>query len=85
MNDIFHSRTEVTGARNIFNYSNPEVDKLLTEFEDTRREIAKDAYHKLCGTCQGLPYLFLWKLDTSLLGERKYETILLHLTTTSLL
>ena len=66
VNDIFHTRTDTTGSRNIFNYSNQEVDTLLTDFENARREdAAKDAYHKLHETlADDLPYLFLWKLDT---------------------
>ena len=55
-----------TITRNIFNYSNPDIDGLLTDFENARREdAAKDAYHKLHETlADDLPYLFLWKLDT---------------------
>ena len=51
---------------NIFNYSNPEVDKILAEYDVARTDTAaQDAYHKLHATLsKDLPYLFLWKLDT---------------------
>ena len=72
VNDIFHTRTDTTGSRNIFNYSNPDVDALLTDFESARREdAAKDAYHKLHETlADDLPYLFLWKANTKSTAKR---------------
>jgi peptide/nickel transport system substrate-binding protein len=66
VNDLFHSRTQYDGVRNIFDYSNPEVDAILGDFEKARRvNSAKDAYHNLhVKLAEELPYLFLWKLDT---------------------
>ena len=66
VNDLFHTRAGREGAKNIFNYSDPEVDKILTEYEQARTDTAaQDAYHKLHAyLAKDLPYLFLWKLDT---------------------
>ncbi len=66
VNDLFHTRAGKEGRKNIFNYSNPEVDKVLEEYEAARTDTAaQDAYHKLHEIlAQDLPYLFLWKLDT---------------------
>lgn len=64
--DLFHSRSGRAGASNIFDYANPEVDRLLGQFDAAKTDTeAQDAYHALHRTlAQDLPYLFLWKLDT---------------------
>ena len=68
VNDLFQTRVETKyqGRHNIFNYSNPEVDATLVEYEKARTtDSAKNAYHKLHSQlADDLPYLFLWKLDT---------------------
>lgn len=66
VNDLFQTRSGTNGARNIFNYSNTDVDQLLTEYNQARTDTAaEDAYHKLHALlADDLPYLFLWKLDT---------------------
>ena len=66
VNDIFHTRIGQDGTDNIFNYSNEEVDSILTEFAQARTDTAaQDAYHQLHEVLAAdLPYLFLWKLDT---------------------
>lgn len=66
VNDLFHSRASGEGKKNIFNYSNGDVDALLKEYEAARTDTAaQDAYHKLhAKLSKELPYLFLWKLDT---------------------
>ena len=50
----------------MFGYSNPEVDAILKEYEDSVTDTEqRDAYHKLHKVLSvDLPYLFLWKLDT---------------------
>ena len=68
VNDLFQTRSETKfqGRHNIFNYSNPEVDATLVEYEKLgTTDSAKNAYHKLhAQLADDLPYLFLWKLDT---------------------
>ncbi len=67
VNPLFHSRTDGgKGSLNVFNYSNPEVDRILARFEAARTDTeAQDAYHDLHAyLAEDLPYLFLWKLDT---------------------
>ena len=67
VNALFHTRdARGRGPLNIFNYSNPEVDKLLQQFDAARTDTeARDAYHNLHKYLSvDLPYLFLWKLDT---------------------
>jgi peptide/nickel transport system substrate-binding protein len=66
VNDKFHTRSGGEGARNIFDYSNPQVDQLLTRYTDARTDTeAQDAYHDLHAMlADELPYIFLWKLDT---------------------
>ena len=68
VNDLFYTRntSQFTGTRNIFNYSNPEIDTILDEYTNARTEDpARNAYQKLhTKLAQDLPYLFLWKLDT---------------------
>jgi peptide/nickel transport system substrate-binding protein len=67
VNPLFHTRTpDGQGALNIFNYSNPDVDRLLQRFEAARTDTeAQDAYHDLhAKLAEELPYVFLWKLDT---------------------
>jgi len=67
VNAQFHTRDAAgRGTKNIFNYSNGEVDKLLKQYETARTDTeARDAYHKLHAyLSKDLPYLFLWKLDT---------------------
>ena len=63
---LFHTREGGHGSMNIFNYSNPEVDRLLQAWDDAVTDTeAQDAYHELHALlAQDLPYLFLWKLDT---------------------
>ena len=63
---LFHTRRAGRGAKNIFNYTNPEIDALLAQFESARTDTqAQDAYHRLHALlAEQLPYLFLWKLDT---------------------
>ena len=67
VNSLFHTRTrDGKGGLNIFNYSNPEVDAILTRYENARTDTqAQDAYHDLHEKlAEELPYIFLWKLDT---------------------
>jgi len=66
VNHLFETRKGGKGTQNIFNYSNPEVDAILQEFNDARTDsAAKEAYYKLhAKLSEELPYLFLWKLDT---------------------
>ncbi|MEC7987996.1 MAG: ABC transporter substrate-binding protein [Myxococcota bacterium] len=66
VNNLFQTRSANKGTRNIFNYSNPEVDAILERFDDSRTvSDAKNAYHDLHAKLdEELPYLFLWKLDT---------------------
>jgi peptide/nickel transport system substrate-binding protein len=66
VNSLFETRSATRGSLNIFNYSNPQVDGLLTRFEDAKTDTeAKDAYYDLHQLlADDLPYLFLWKLDT---------------------
>jgi peptide/nickel transport system substrate-binding protein len=68
VNGLFHTRTSDgrEGNLNIFNYSNPQVDAILTRFDSARTDTeAQDAYHDLHALlAEELPYLFLWKLDT---------------------
>lgn len=66
VNELYNTRTKGQGTRNVFNYSDVEVDKLLAQFESAKTDTAaRDAYHKLHQKlAEDLPYLFLWKLDT---------------------
>jgi len=66
VNDLFQSRKGKQGKKNIFNFSNAEVDAVLADFDKARTDTtAQDAYHKLhTMLADDLPYLFLWKLDT---------------------
>ncbi len=66
VNPLFHTRAAGKGSLNIFNYTNAEVDKLLTRFDGARTDTeARDAYHELHALLdKELPYIFLWKLDT---------------------
>jgi peptide/nickel transport system substrate-binding protein len=66
VNAMFQTRDDGQGSLNIFNYSNPEVDALLEQYDGARTDTeAQDAYHDLHALlAKDLPYLFLWKLDT---------------------
>ncbi len=67
VNEIFETRgANKKGALNIFNYSNPTVDKQVADYNQARTDTAaNNAYHQLHATlAEDLPYLFLWKLDT---------------------
>ena len=67
VNAMFHTRTaDGRGAMNIFDYSNPDVDQILTRYDAARTDTeAQDAYHDLhAALAEDLPYIFLWKLDT---------------------
>lgn len=66
VNPLFHTRTGGKGALNIFNYTNPAVDAILTRWEGARTDTeARDAYHELHAMlAEESPYVFLWKLDT---------------------
>lgn len=66
VNNLFQTRSKDKGMRNIFNYSNPEVDAILERFNAARRDSdAQNAYLDLHAKLSDeLPYLFLWKLDT---------------------
>jgi ABC-type oligopeptide transport system substrate-binding subunit len=66
VNPLFHTRNGGRGALNIFNYTNPQVDALLAQYQSAKTDTqARDAYHKLHEKLDDeLPYLFLWKLDT---------------------
>ncbi len=67
VNALFHTRDDQgRGQLNIFNYSNPEVDRILSSYDTARTDTeAQDAYHELHAyLAKDLPYLFLWKLDT---------------------
>ena len=66
VNNLFETRSGSRGANNIFNYSNPSIDQVVSEYNAARTDTAaQDAYHKLHAIlADDLPYLFLWKLDT---------------------
>jgi len=66
VNAMFHTRTGGQGGSNIFNYSNPAVDTILSRYDNAKTDTeAQDAYHDLHAyLADDLPYLFLWKLDT---------------------
>jgi len=66
VNSMFHTRADSKGSLNIFDYSNPEVDKLLDQYDSAKTDTeAQDAYHSLHEMlAEELPYIFLWKLDT---------------------
>jgi ABC-type transport system substrate-binding protein len=68
VNPMFHTRDDTAGvgALNIFNYSDPKVDEILTSFNNAKTDTsAQDAYHDLHAyLAEELPYIFLWKLDT---------------------
>ena len=78
VNNLFQSRSKEQGTRNIFNYSNPEVDAILQRFNAARRDSdAKNAYLDLHAKLSDeLPYLFLWKLDV--IGYKKEAFCLEH-------
>ena len=63
---LFETRTSNRGALNLFNYSEPEVDRLVRAWEDARTiGQAQEAYQALhLHLAEQRPYLFLWKLDT---------------------
>ena len=63
---MFQTRSGGKGTLNIFNYSNPDVDRLLEAHDMATTDTdAQDAYHELHHLMsKELPYLFLWKLDT---------------------
>ena len=67
VNDMFYTRSpDGKGATNIFDYSNPQVDAILSKYDAAKTDTeAQDAYHDLHAfLADDLPYLFLWKLDT---------------------
>lgn len=66
VNDMFHTRTSSQGRYNIFDYSNGEVDQILSRYDAAKTDTeAQDAYHDLHAfLADDLPYIFLWKLDT---------------------
>ena len=66
VNPMFNTRAGGKGSLNIFNYSNPATDAILTKYESAKTDTeARDAYHELHKQLSDeLPYLFLWKLDT---------------------
>jgi peptide/nickel transport system substrate-binding protein len=66
VNAMFNSRKSGKGEKNIFGYSNAEVDAILARYEVAKTDTeAQDAYHDLHAYLAGdLPYIFLWKLDT---------------------
>jgi ABC-type transport system substrate-binding protein len=68
VNPMFETRDDGQGigSRNIFNYSNAEVDKILARFNAAKTDTeAQDAYHDLHAyLAKDLPYIFLWRLDT---------------------
>jgi peptide/nickel transport system substrate-binding protein len=67
VSDLFHTRdAQGRGERNLFDYSDPTVDALLTRHDQATTDTeAQDAYHELhAHLAEQLPYLFLWKLDT---------------------
>jgi len=66
VNELFFTRSRGKGTRNIFNYTNPEIDQLLGQYDVAKTDTAaRDAYHKLHKRLsEELPYVFLWKLDT---------------------
>jgi peptide/nickel transport system substrate-binding protein len=63
---MFQTRAGGKGTLNIFDYSDPEVDRLLEAHDMATTDTdAQDAYHELHHhLSKELPYLFLWKLDT---------------------
>lgn len=66
VNPLFNTRGANRGEKNIFNYTNPEVDKMLARYDVAKTDTeARDSYHELHAyLAADLPYLFLWKLDT---------------------
>jgi len=66
VNELFCTRSRGKGTRNIFNYTNAEIDQLLAQYDVAKTDTAaRDAYHKLHKRLsEELPYVFLWKLDT---------------------
>lgn len=63
---LFETRQGGRGTLNIFNYSDPRIDELVSAYENARTDTeAQDAFHELHAyVAEDLPYLFLWKLDT---------------------
>ncbi len=63
---MFEARRGGKGTRNLFNYDNEEVNRLLARYDMAKTDTeAQDAYHELHKVlAEDLPYLFLWKLDT---------------------
>lgn len=66
VNAMFQTRKGGKGDKNIFNFSQAEVDAILTRYESAKTDTeAQDAYHDLhASLATELPYIFLWKLDT---------------------
>lgn len=66
VNDMFHTRGGQQGKYNIFDYTNAQVDGILSRYDAARTDTeAQDAYHDLHAMlADELPYIFLWKLDT---------------------
>ena len=66
VNAMFETRKSGRGEKNIFSYSNADVDAILGRYEAAKTDTeAQDAYHDLhAALATDLPYLFLWKLDT---------------------
>lgn len=63
---MFQTRAGGKGTLNIFDYSDPNVDRLLEAHDMATTDTeAQDAMHELHHYMnKELPYLFLWKLDT---------------------
>lgn len=75
---LFHTRNapRQLGADNLFDYSNPDVDALLDRWDTaTTDDDARSAYqsaHALLA--EDRPYLFLWKLDSSVAVRNRLRT-----------
>jgi ABC-type transport system substrate-binding protein len=63
---IFHTRDGALGRNNIFDWSDPETDRLLESYRaartDTEAHAAYQALHAHLNKTK--PYLYLWKHDT---------------------
>ena len=67
VNDLFYTRdtTQFTGTRNIFNYSNTEIDTILDEYTNARTEDpARNAYRVYTKLAQDSHISFFGNLDT---------------------
>ena len=76
---MFHTRQDGWGSRNIFSYSNPEVDVLLETFSTTSSSHeAQEAYQELHQiVARELPHLYLWRLGTKSAFDASVSPVLI--------